>query len=92
MAQVDFEKALAKLEKIVAEMETDELSLDQMLAKFKEGVALAAACSKRLHEAERTIEIVTKNAEGGVETKPFETGADKGANKEDEESEADEGP
>jgi len=73
MAKVDFEKALAKLEQLVAEMEAAELSLDQMLAKFKEGVALAAACSKRLNEAERAIEILVKHEDGSVETKPFET-------------------
>jgi exodeoxyribonuclease VII small subunit len=76
MAKVDFEKSLAKLEQIVAEMEAGELSLDQMLAKFKEGVALAQACSTRLTEAERAIEILTKNADGRVETKPFEAGTE----------------
>jgi len=78
MAKVDFEKALAKLEQIVAEMETDELGLDQMLAKFKEGVQLAAACSKRLHEAERAIELLVKNEDGTVETTPFEGGTEPG--------------
>ena len=74
MAKIDFEKSLAKLEQIVAEMEAGELSLEQMLAKFKEGVTLADACSKHLTEAERTIEILTKGADGRVETKPFAAG------------------
>jgi exodeoxyribonuclease VII small subunit len=74
MAKVDFEKALAKLEQIVAEMEADELDLDQMLAKFKEGVALARACAKRLSEAERTIEMLVKTDDGGVRMEPFEAG------------------
>jgi len=73
MAKIDFEKSLAKLEKIVGEMEAGELNLEQMLAKFKEGMQLADACSKRLNEAERAIEILTKNKDGGVETKPFPT-------------------
>ena len=71
MAKLDFEKALGKLEKIVAEMEANELSLDQMLAKFKEGVTLAEACSKRLHDAERTVEMLAKGEDGSVGTKPF---------------------
>ena len=71
MAKIDFEKSLTRLETIVGEMETGELSLDKMLAKFKEGMALAEACSKRLNEAERTIEVLVKGADGAVETKPF---------------------
>lgn len=77
MAKLDFEKALAKLEQIVAEMEADELNLDQMLAKFKEGVSLAKACAKRLNEAERTIEMLVKTEDGGVQAEPF--GAEKAA-------------
>jgi exodeoxyribonuclease VII small subunit len=74
MAKLDFEKALAKLEQIVAEMEADELNLDQMLAKFKEGVALAKACAKRLNEAERTIEVLAKTEDGGVQSQAFDAG------------------
>jgi exodeoxyribonuclease VII small subunit len=84
MAKVEFEKSLAKLEQIVAEMEAGELSLDQMLAKFKEGVTLAEACSKRLSEAERAIEILTKSADGRVETKPFDAGPETGEQSEGE--------
>lgn len=75
MAKLDFEKALAKLEQIVAEMEADELNLDQMLAKFKEGVALAKACAKRLNEAERTIEMLAKTEDGGARAEPFDAEA-----------------
>ena len=71
MAKIDFEKSLTRLETIVAEMETGELSLEQMLAKFKEGMTLAEACSKRLNEAERTIEMLVKGADGAVATTPF---------------------
>jgi exodeoxyribonuclease VII small subunit len=78
MAKFDFEKSLAKLEQIVAEMESDELKLDEMLAKFKEGMALAEACTKRLNEAERTIEMLVKTESGGVEVTPFAEDADAG--------------
>ena len=71
MAKIDFEKSLTRLEAIVAEMETGELSLDKMLAKFKEGMTLAEGCSKRLNEAERTIEVLVKGADGAAVTKPF---------------------
>jgi exodeoxyribonuclease VII small subunit len=71
MAKFDFEKSLAKLERIVAEMEGNELKLDEMLAKFKEGMTLAEACTKRLDEAERTIEMLVKNESGAIERRPF---------------------
>ncbi|MBN1917314.1 MAG: exodeoxyribonuclease VII small subunit [Verrucomicrobia bacterium] len=71
MVKFDFEKSLSKLEQIVAEMEGNELKLDEMLAKFKEGMTLAEACTKRLNEAERTIEMLAKAEGGGIEKKPF---------------------
>ena len=76
MAKFDFEKSLAKLEQIVAEMESAELKLDEMLAKFKEGMTLAEACTKRLNEAERAIEMLVKTENGRVETRPFPEGGE----------------
>ena len=78
MAKIDFEKSLARLERIVTEMEANELNLDQMLVKFKEGVKLAEACSRRLSEAERTIEMLVKGEDGSVKTKPFPAEPDTG--------------
>jgi exodeoxyribonuclease VII small subunit len=90
MAKFDFEKSLAKLEQIVAEMEGSELKLDEMLAKFKEGMTLAEACTKRLNEAERTVEMLIKTEDGRVETKPFpEDGASGESQSKDEESDND---
>ena len=70
MAEVKFEDALAKLEEIVRKMEQGELTLDESLASFEEGIRLSRLCSAKLDEAERRIEILLKK-EGGTEVAPF---------------------
>ena len=73
MAEMKFEDAMEKLEKIVAELEEGGLPLEKSLKKFEEGIKLSRFCSKKLKEAERKIELLTKTAEGELETRPFET-------------------
>jgi len=73
MAEMKFEDAMEKLEKIVAELEEGGLPLEKSLKKFEEGIKLSRFCSKKLKEAERKIELLTKTAEGEPETKPFDT-------------------
>ena len=78
MAEMKFEDAIEKLEKIVAELEEGGLPLEKSLKKFEEGIKLSRFCSKKLKEAERKIELLTKTAEGELETKPFEPEDPKG--------------
>ena len=66
-----FEDALARLEKIVAEMEAGELPLDKAMAHFEEGMTLVASCSKKLSEVEKKIEVLVKKGEA-LHTEPFE--------------------
>lgn len=66
-----FEKALARLEAIVAEMEGGSLSLEKMMAYFEEGTALIKFCTAQLNEVERKIEILIKKGEE-IQTAPFE--------------------
>jgi exodeoxyribonuclease VII small subunit len=73
-----FESALEKLEKIVAEMESGDLSLDDILKKYEEGSGLVRYCSKKLTEAEKRIEILMKNKEGELEARPFDAEAEEG--------------
>jgi exodeoxyribonuclease VII small subunit len=70
MAEAKFEEALAKLEEIVRKMEQGELTLDESLASFEEGIRLARLCARKLDEAERRIEILLKK-EGDPEVKPY---------------------
>lgn len=66
-----FEKALARLEEIVAEMEGGKLSLEKMVASFEEGTGLVKYCTQKLNEVERKIEILAKKGDG-LTTEPFD--------------------
>jgi exodeoxyribonuclease VII small subunit len=61
-----FETSLSELEKIVAALEAGDLPLEKSLELFERGVSLARECRGRLLDAERRIEILTKDADGGV--------------------------
>lgn len=72
-----FEKALARLETIVAEMESGKLSLEDMMTRFEEGQALVKICAGKLNQVERRIEILVKEGESVV-AEPFEADTDAG--------------
>src|SRR2546428_13152342 len=74
-----FEQAIQRLERIVADMESAELPLEDILKKYEEGTRLVRFCSQKLEEAEKKIELLTKKADGSIELKPF-----KAAEEEDE--------
>ncbi len=67
-----FEKALEDLEKIVEAMESGELTLDQALKKYEEGVALVRACQSKLVETEKKIEVLTKTLDGSLKKEAFD--------------------
>lgn len=67
-----FEKALAELETIVGKMESGELTLDDSLEKYEEGIKLARFCKDKLDKAEKRIEIVVKNADGSISLEQFD--------------------
>ena len=62
-----FEEALTRLEKIVADMESGELQLDDMLKKFEEGRKLVQLCSSELDSIRQRIEKVTATEPPKVE-------------------------
>jgi len=66
-----FEKDLEQLEAIVSALEEGGLSLDESLKRFEDGIRLARSCEKALTAAEKRIEILTRNAKGELEAKPF---------------------
>ena len=70
-AGLPFEEALKKLETIVAAMETEDLPLETLLAKYEEGTRLARACQEKLAEAEVKIRLLEKTAAGEMKLKPF---------------------
>ncbi|GAB6178020.1 exodeoxyribonuclease VII small subunit [Desulfobaculum senezii] len=56
----DFESQLAKLQKIVQDLENGELPLEKGVALFREGVELAKSCRKRLEEAKNEVSLLTE--------------------------------
>lgn len=71
MAKDKFEEALGRLEDIVKKMESGDMTLEESLKAFEEGIKLARLCSRKLDEAERRVEILLKQEEGLV-VKPLQ--------------------
>jgi len=72
----DFERSLARLEEVVRELENANLSLDEAMKLFEEGVELSRECQKQLEQAEGRVEMLLKKADGKIATEPFEPEAD----------------
>jgi exodeoxyribonuclease VII small subunit len=68
----DFEKSLTRLEEVVKRLESADLSLDEAMRHFEEGVKLSRECQKQLEEAEGRVEILLKKADGKIVAEPFE--------------------
>ncbi len=68
---VPFEEALEKLESIVEGMESGDLPLESLLARYEEGVKLAKICQDKLAEAELRIQQLEKTAAGELKLKPL---------------------
>ena len=68
---VKFEDALSRLESIVEKLESGELSLEESLAAFEEGIRLSRMCSKQLDAAEKKIEILIKGEDGDLKAESF---------------------
>ncbi len=71
-----FEEALQKLEGIVEAMESDDLPLETLLARYEEGAKLVKICQEKLAEAELKIQQLEKNAAGDMKLKPVELSAE----------------
>ena len=70
-AGVPFEEALQKLETIVEAMESGDLPLETLLARYEEGVKLTKICQDKLAEAELKIQQLEKTAGGELRLKPL---------------------
>ena len=68
----DFEKSLVRLEEVVRRLESPQLSLDDAMKLFEEGVQLSRECQKQLEEAEGRVEILLKKADGKLTAEPFD--------------------
>jgi exodeoxyribonuclease VII small subunit len=73
MKKGEFEDAVTRMGKIVEALESGELSLDESLKLFEEGIKLARAAQEKLDHAEKRIEeLLSVDAEGNTKTAPFE--------------------
>ncbi len=75
-AKLSFEAALGQLETIVEAMESGDVPLAELLAKFEEGSKLLKVCEVRLKDAELKIEQLKKQKNGAVSFEKFETERD----------------
>jgi exodeoxyribonuclease VII small subunit len=77
-----FEQALQSLEGVVERLESGELSLEESLSAFEEGVRLVKFCNHKLNEVEKRIEVLVKDKEGRLQLKLLDELAEKGADAE----------
>ena len=73
MAEKKFEDAMQRLEQIVESLEGGELSLEDSLKAFEEGMKLAKFCSGKLEEAEKKVSLLVKEKDGELSRVPFES-------------------
>ena len=66
-----FEEALERLEEIVRNMEAGEMTLDDTVKLYKEGVELASFCGGKLNDAVQQVNILSTTLDGQLEEKPF---------------------
>ncbi|MDN3511995.1 MAG: exodeoxyribonuclease VII small subunit [Candidatus Jettenia sp. CY-1] len=72
MAKIKFADALKGLEDIVERIERGDLSLDEALSEYESGIKLYKQCVSMLEDAEKKIQILMKDGNGGFRTKDFE--------------------
>jgi len=70
-AEISFETAMERLEKIVEEMESGKMLLEDLLVRYEEGMKLVKVCQDRLAQAEQKIQIITRDHAGKASVKDF---------------------
>ena len=66
----NFEETVRELEQVVRRLESGELSLDDSLKAFEQGVQLARSCEDKLTQAKSKVEMLVKQA-GETKLQPF---------------------
>jgi len=86
MPKEKFEDALNKLEKIVSQLEEGDISLEESLKLFEEGIRLSRTCNQKLDEIEKRVEILLKDKGGVLRPQRFDpsTNSEKNLTGEDE--------
>ena len=79
MSDITFEDALQRLEQLVDQLEAGKLGLEESLKVFEEGVGLARRCARYLDDAEKRIEILTRDESGTLRTESLSLDQDEDA-------------
>jgi exodeoxyribonuclease VII small subunit len=78
MTEKKFEEAMERLENIAERLERGDLSLEESLKIFEEGMNLVNFCSKKLEEAEQKVTMLIKDQNGKYSHQPFEVSEKEG--------------
>lgn len=70
IARMTFEQAIEKLREIVEKVEAGQIGLEDAIRQYEIGCGLIQHCRKILDRAEHQIEVLTKNLEGALQSKP----------------------
>lgn len=70
MKEIKFEEAMEQLEKIAQELEKGNLSLEESISKFEEGMKLSKQCNNMIEKAEKKITILLSK-DGKIEEEDF---------------------
>jgi exodeoxyribonuclease VII small subunit len=71
-APKSFEDALTELEQILADIEAGQVGLEESLARYERGTFLIQHCRTVLGAAEKQIELLSKSADGNIQSQPLE--------------------
>jgi exodeoxyribonuclease VII small subunit len=71
-APLDFERSMQRLETIVAELESGQLSLEDSIARYEEGIQLSRRLQQVLDESEKRIERLVEKEGAAPSTEPME--------------------
>lgn len=71
-AELKYEEALKRLEKLVGELDGADLDLEARLKKFEEGTKLVRLLLKRLEQAKKRVEVLVKTNIGEASLVPFD--------------------
>ncbi|MGJ8629245.1 MAG: exodeoxyribonuclease VII small subunit [Sulfitobacter sp.] len=61
---MNFETAMAELEKVLGQLERGDVALDESIALYERGAKLKARCQAKLKEAEEKVAAITLDGDG----------------------------
>ncbi|MFA6815250.1 MAG: exodeoxyribonuclease VII small subunit [Lentisphaeria bacterium] len=71
--EIPFDQALQRLEKLVQQLESGDLSLEDSMKAYEEGMKLNKLCADKLGQAEKKIEKLVRTADGSLQWKNTES-------------------